>query len=137
MSQMPPDISVPYVTEADRVNAREAVLLYSSLIEVLTRLADRAAGSWSAGQEVLFPAGLRENPTRRLSRWITTFSDEIKIIHEVRNRIVHTGVVADPELRGAEWLARQIISTLFDMQPSQINPIWARQALARAAQETV
>jgi hypothetical protein len=134
---MPPDISVPYATEADRANAREAVLLYSSLIEVLTHLADQTASSWSADQEVLFPAGLRENPTHRLTRWIAAFSDEIKVIRDVRNRMVHAGVVTDPELRGAEWLARQIISTLFDMQPSQVNPIWARQTLAKAAREVV
>jgi len=134
---MPPDLSRPYTTEADRANAREALLLYSWLIEVLVRLADQAAKPWSAEQEVLFPASLRENPARRLSRWITTFGDEIEVIGDVRNRMVHAGTVTDPELRGAEWLARQIISTLFDMQPSEINPIWARQTLARAAREVV
>ena len=134
---MPPDISVPYFTEEDRANAREAVILYSSLIEVLTRLADQTASTWSADQVVLFPAGLRENPTHRLTRWVTAFSDEIKIIRDVRNRMVHVGVVTDPELKGAEFLARQIISTLFDMQPSQVNPTWARRTLARAAQEVV
>lgn len=134
---MPPDLSTPYATEVDRANAREALLVYFLLIEVLTHLADQESSSWSARQGVLFPVGLRENPTRRLIRWITTFSDEIKVIRDVRNRIVHVGVVTDPELRGAEWLARQIISTLFDMQPSQINPTWAQQTLTKAAREVV
>jgi hypothetical protein len=134
---MPPDISVPYFSEEDRANAREAVILYSQLIEVLTRLANQAVSTWSADQEGLFSASLRENPTRRLTRWVTTFSDEIKIIRDVRNRIVHVGVVTDPELKGAEFLARQIISTLFDVQPSQVNPTWARRILARAEQEVV
>jgi hypothetical protein len=137
LSQMPPDINVPYFTEEDRENAREAVLLYFRLIEVLARLADQTSRPWSPDQVALFPAGLSENPSRRLARWLTTFGDEIKIIRDVRNQIVRVGVITDLDLKGAEFLARQIISTLFDMQPSQVNPTWARKALARVGQEVV
>jgi hypothetical protein len=136
---MPPDLSKPYVTEEDRARDREALLFYEMLIEAITRLADRPDSSWSEDQRSLFPGsvpgGPAEHPLSRLQRWITIYGDEIKIIRDVRNRIVHSGIVADPEIRGAAWLARQIISTLFDLQPSQVNPIWARQVAAKAARD--
>jgi hypothetical protein len=136
---MPPDLSKPYVTEEDRARDREALLVYKSLIEVLTRLADRPANSWSEDQIRLFPGsvpgGPSEHPLSRLQRWMTVYGDEINIIRDVRNRTVHSGIVTDPELRGTAWLARQIISTLFDMQPSQVSPIWVQQVITRVARD--
>lgn len=139
MSQMPPDLSKSYTTEKERADDREAILLYTSLIEVLVRLANRSPGSWSEEQKQLFPDYMPDIPPertfQRLQRWIRVYNDEIKAIGDVRNRIVHSGTVTDPELRGAAYLARQTIASLFDMEFNKVNPIWSRQVIAKAARE--
>ena len=137
MSLTPPDLGRPYSTEADRAADREGLLSYWDAIKVLTKLASQPASEWSPQQESLFPrsvqSGPPEPPQQRLQRWISLYRDEIEIIRNVRNRLVHEGTVTDPELRGASYLARHIISTVMGVQPSQADPEWAFRKLAPAA----
>ena len=42
-----PDLGRPYSTEVERADAREALLLYWSAIELLTKLAEQPANEWS------------------------------------------------------------------------------------------
>ena len=79
--------------------------------------------------------GYREPPQQRLRRWVDVYSDEINIIKEIRNRLVHESdlrgaAVTDPEIRGAAWLARQIIATVMGVLPSEVNPRWVKAFLA-------
>jgi hypothetical protein len=137
LSLTPPDLGRPYGTEADRVDAREALLLYWNVIESLVVLADLPGSQWSPQQASLFPSsvpgGPPEPPQHRLQRWLNLYSDEISVIREVRNRLVHRGIVADSELRGAAYLARHVISTALGVPPSQAEPGWARARLAQAS----
>ena len=138
MSLTPPDLGKPYSTETDRADAREALLLYWAAIESLIKLAKQPASQWSDQQKSLFPSltqsGPPEPPDRRLQRWLDLYTDEINLVMDVRNRLVHGGtMVTDPELRGAVYLARHVISSAMGVLPSQAEPVWARDTLAQAA----
>ena len=137
LSQMPPDLGKPYSSEAERAADREALITYWYGIEALTRLAEKPVSRWSPEQVGLFPpsvpGGPPEHPEQRLRRWLTLYSDEVGVIRDIRNRLVHSGQVTDPELRGAAWLARTIISTALGTLPSEIEPK-SIFALIRAAQ---
>ena len=136
MSLQPPDLSEPYSTEADRAGAREALVLYWFAIELLTKLAQQPADQWSNKQANVFPSsvpgGPPEPPQQRLARWANLYSDEIRITGDIRNRLVHGGLVADSELRGAIYLARNVIATAMGVLPSQAESA-ARTVLALAS----
>ena len=123
---MLPDLGKPYSSEAERAADREALIAYWYGIEALTHLAELPPPQWSAEQVALFPAsvpnGPLEHPGQRLLRWVRLYSEEVSIIRDVRTRLLHTGKVTDPELRGATWLARVIISTALGTLPSQVEP---------------
>jgi hypothetical protein len=137
LTQTPPDLSQLFTTEAERSEAREALLLYWHAIELLLRLADQPASQWSDQQRSLFPhsvpGGPSEPPQDRLQRWLTVYGDEIKTIRDVRNRVVHRGIVTDPELRGAVYIARHVISSAMGVSPSQAEPAWASNYLDQAS----
>lgn len=137
MTLTPPDLGKPYSTEAERADAREALLLYWYAIEALTKLADQPTSEWSPQQTSLFPSSVPGGPPEpaqhRLQRWLNLYTDEINIIRDVRNRLVHRGIVTDSELRGAVYLARHVMSTAMGVPPSQAEPAWARTVLAQAS----
>lgn len=138
MSLTPPDLGKPYSTETDRAGAREALLLYWTVIEALIGLADRPVSQWSDQQRSLFQksseSGPPEAPERRLQRWRNIYQEDINLIQDVRNRLVHPGtIVTDPELRGAVYLARHVTSAATGVLPSQVEPVWARNMLAHVA----
>ena len=132
----PPDLSQPYGSEAERADAREALLLYCYAIEILTKLVELPASKWSPEQTGAFPSsvpdGPPEPPQHRLQRWFALYGDEIRLSREVRNRLVHRGIVTDPELRSAAYLARNIVATVMGVPPSEAESA-ARRVLALAA----
>lgn len=136
MSLQPPDISEPYSTEVERAHDRDTLVLYWFAIELLTRLAQRPFDEWTSNQRDLIPGsvpgGPREPPQSRLARWVNLFGDEIRIIGDTRNRLVHGGPLADAELRGANFLARNVLATATGMAPSQAEAA-ARKVIAMAS----
>lgn len=136
MSLEPPDIGEPYRTEAERAHARETLVLYWFALESLTRLARKPSDEWTSNQMDLFPSsvpgGPPEPPQNRLARWASLFSDEIRIVGDIRNKLVHGGILADAELRGANFLARNVIATATGMEPSQAEAA-ARKVIAMAS----
>jgi hypothetical protein len=136
LSLQPPDLGEPYGTEAERAHDRDTLVLYWFAIETLTRLAQQPPDEWTSNQQNLFPAalpdGFREAPQSRLMRWVNLYSDEIHIIRDIRNKLVHGGLVADAELRGAVFLARNVIATATGTMPSQAEAT-ARKVIALAA----
>jgi hypothetical protein len=138
---MPPDLGKPYSSEVERAADREALLIYWYGVELLTNLANQPAAQWSPEQAQLFPSSVHggppEHPHQRLQRWLTLYGDEIGLIRGVRNRLVHGrlehgGVVTDPELRAAAWLARQVLSTATGVLPSEVTASWVRALVGRA-----
>lgn len=137
---MPPDLGKPYSSEAERAADREALIAYWYGIQALTDLAGKPASQWTPTETNLFPrsvpGGHPEHPQQRLQRWVDLYSDEIKIIRDIRNRLVHgprTPIMTDPELRGAAWLARQILSTALGKLPSEVEPRWVQAFLTQPA----
>jgi hypothetical protein len=137
---VPPDLGKPYTSEDKRASDREALIIYWYGIDSLVHLAEKPASRWTPQEVSLFPSsvpgGPPEHPENRLRRWLTLYTDEINIIRDVRNRLVHASrmvIVTDPELRGATWLARQVLSTAMGTLPSQVEPDWVRTTLAPLA----
>jgi len=97
------------------------------------RLADFPADQWTADRVRLLPGSaagsIREHPSQRLDRWLSLYSEEIQVVRAARNRIVHGGVLDDPQLRGTEQIARVILATLFDKLPSEIDKNWLRSKI--------
>lgn len=138
LTQMPPDLGKPYSSEVERAVDIEALLAFWNLIETLRDLAGKPASEWMPPEMNLFSragsAVSGEHPQQRLQRWVNLYSDEINIIGEVRNRLVHgprNARVTDPEIRGAAWLAKQILSTVMGVLPSEMDPRWVKAFLAQ------
>jgi hypothetical protein len=127
---MRPDLNKPYSTRQEREESREAIINYWRLIEFMMSLADVPADKWNAGMRGLLPdsvpGGPTEHPLQRLERWLSLYNEEVQILRDVRNRIIHAIPLEDVDIRGAEWVARVILATLFGTNPSQINKNWAR-----------
>src|SRR5689334_15318827 len=106
-----PDLSQPYSSDGERYSAFAQLISYEFAIEALTELAELPSSQWSTTQTLAFPSqvpgGPPEHPQQRLQRWLTLFRQEIDTIRDVRNRLVHPGLVTvtDAEIRGATWLA--------------------------------
>jgi len=130
---MTPDLNRPYSTPKEREEAREIIVSCWRLIELLMRLADFPADQWTADRVRLLPGSaagsIREHPSQRLDRWLSLYSEEIQVVRAARNRIVHGGVLDDPQLRGTEQIARVILATLFDKLPSEIDKNWLRSKI--------
>lgn len=129
MNQPGPDLTVPYPTARDRAYAIVVVLGYWRLIEQLTKLVDMPPGSWPTRLSDLFPKfkydGISEHPQQRLERWFGVYADEIKILRTVRNQLAHAVNIDDMDLRGADFLARVILASLFNVPPSRVDESWA------------
>jgi len=53
-----------------------------------------------------------ESPAQVLHRWWALFEDEVTLVHQVRNRVVHYAAVKDAELLNAAWLIDRLMRTL-------------------------
>lgn len=127
MSNPVPDLSKPY-TPRERAYAAVVLFSYWQLIERLMSLADIPASLWRPELNVLFhgsaPGGIPEHPQGRLQRWLAVYSDEIRILRNIRNQIAQAADLSDPDLRGADYLARVILATLFGIKPTDVNEPW-------------
>lgn len=106
----PPELDRPFTSERDRADAMARFLRAFNELEFL--------GDF-AGLDTL-PAHVRSHMSasslapgdsieHRLRRWSNLFSDEITALRDARNRMVHGIAVSDAELKGADWLARQLL----------------------------
>jgi hypothetical protein len=140
MSQPVPDLTRPYSTAGERASATVAVIRYLQLIEQLTKLVDMQPGAWSAKLKNLFPAsvpgGPPEHPQQRLERWFAVYADDINILQAIRNQLVHGVDVSDVDLRGADFLARVILASLFGVLPGEVNESWATSKISAISGET-
>jgi hypothetical protein len=132
-----PDLWKPYSSEAERGSDAEVLILCQYGIDGLITLAGRPIPQWSREQESLFPRsvpdGRPEHPQHRLRRWMTVYEREIEIVHDVRSRLVRGRLVADAELRGAAYLAQQILSVALGVPPDQVDAAQVHALSACAA----
>jgi hypothetical protein len=62
-----------------------------------------------------------ERPADVLRRWWILFQDEVTLLHETRNRLVHQVRVSDAELLRARWLASLLMEVTLLRDPSRIQ----------------
>ena len=140
MGQPVPDLTKPY-SARERAYATVVLLSYWHLIEQLMTLVDVQPDHWSAGMRSLFPesvpGGPHEHPQQRLERWFAVYAEEIKILRTIRNQMVHLVDVSDADLRGANYLARVILATLFGVLPTEVDENWAKSKSAVLSREKV
>lgn len=128
---MPPNLSEPYGSDAERFADRAAIVIYNFGVEYLLSLAEVPADAWTSTQMGKFPDsvahGSPEHPQQRLRRWASLYREEVDLIRKIRDVVVHGLEVPDADLRGAVWLARQIISTAIDRRPSDVDSEFVRK----------
>jgi|ERR1022692_4413360 hypothetical protein len=138
MNQPVPNLNKPY-TAQERAYATVVLLRYWQLIEQLMILVDIPSDKWAAALVSLFPrsvpGGPPEHPQHRLLRWFGVYAEEIKILRAIRNQIAHAMEVTDVDLRGADYLARVILATLFEILPTEVNDSWAALVQSEIARE--
>jgi hypothetical protein len=136
VTQTPPDLSRPYDSDRDRMADRANLAAYWYALEPLVILASVPSDDWPERARSLiasFSAANRTaDPADRLRRWSSLYGEEIALIRDARNRVVHGEIITDPELLGATWLARQVLATLAGIPPGQIDQDWVRSVAAQA-----
>ena len=136
MTQMPPDLSRPYDSDRDRMADRASLTAYWYALEPLVALASVPFDQWPEQARNLiasFSVGSQTtDPADRLRRWSSLYAEEIALIRDARNRVVHGEIITDPELLGATWLARQVLATLTGIPPGQVDEAWVRSVAAQA-----
>jgi hypothetical protein len=139
MNQPRPDLTKPYATRTERAYDTVVFIRYWQLIEQLMKLVDMQPDAWSAEVRSLFPrsvpGGPPEHPQQRLERWLAVYADEVKILRSIRNQLVHAQDVSDADLRGAVFLSRVVLSTLFGVLPSAVNEDWATSKISTLSNE--
>ena len=132
-----PELWKPYSSEAERGCDAEVLILCGYGIDALVTLAGRPIPQWSREQDSLFPrsvpGGPPEHPQDRLSRWAAVYEREIGLVHEARGRLVRGALVADAELRGAAYLAAQILAVALGVPPGQVDAAQVHALAACAA----
>jgi len=140
MNEPSPDLTKPYSTVRERAYAKLVFLRYWQLIEQLMKLVDMPPVAWPTQITSLFPPsvpnGPPEHPQPRLERWLAVYGDEIRTLRNVRNQLVHAADVSDADLRVADFIARVILASLFDLAPSDITEHWATTKIFAITQET-
>jgi len=82
-----------------------------STLQRLATCVDLPEASWPADVLQRFsPSPSRGEPAAyHLRRWWNLFAEEVSLVHETRNRVVHQMTVSDAELQRAHWLARHLL----------------------------
>jgi hypothetical protein len=109
----PPDLDLPFNDDRERATVLARFLglcieleswhEYAMIPELLTPARRRV---------VKASTQLGDTPEQILARWIANFRDELEAAFDSRNRVVHGLRLSDRELRGAEWLARQLLQLI-------------------------
>lgn len=110
----PANLDDPLSTD-ERAEAMARLLLADQELTVLATFAGRPVSEWPDDLRARFHGtGLPyDDPASALSRWWTIFADETRLVHDVRNRLVHQTRVPDGDVRRALWIAERLIRIAF------------------------
>lgn len=102
----------------ERANVLTALLTVTAELEQLSICVRLPPDKWPATVVTRLrpPPGLHESSEQQLRRWWSLFADEIALVQQTRNRIVHQLRVSDAELLRAQWLGRHLLS-LVETEP--------------------
>ena len=95
----------------ERAKAMRDLLEMDAQLQLMASLTDSPRERWPAGIEEMLPATplASEDAAEVLRRWKRLFRDEIELVHNTRNRLVHQVKVTDSELLNALTLAQQLL----------------------------
>jgi hypothetical protein len=96
----------------ERAEVLAALLAADAELEQLVRCTKLSRDLWPDTVTArLRPSPVPHEPLEaHLKRWSNLFADEVQLVHETRNRVVHQVRVSDSELLRAHWLARHLLS---------------------------
>jgi hypothetical protein len=111
-----PQLDLPYRDEDERAGDLFRLIELDRRLHEWLDLASRPPYEWPADalDTVIHapPYLAGDSPEAKLRRWASLFNEEIQIVREVRNRLVHNLRVTDGELRGAVWIAHHLLALL-------------------------
>jgi hypothetical protein len=106
-----PDLATPFQNDSERGR----YLL--DLLQLTTQLEQWR--DWALNPDALSPRHRAvlatsmapgDSPELKLAGWADLFDDELRAVSDARNRAVHGIRIGDRELRGAVWLARNLLA---------------------------
>ena len=106
----PPDVDRALGTE-ERAAELAALLQADAELQQLAAFVDVAESEWPPDICALAPRSPlpAESASQFLQRWWLLFEDEVSLVHQTRNRLVHQLPVSDAELLRARWWAMRLI----------------------------
>ena len=120
MPNLPPELTQPFHTEAERAGGRSLLAQRDRVLQAFRHLAQKPAGLWSPAELARFPKGANGEqgpPFVRLPRWASVFADELREVH----RLVERGALSDIELRQALYLAGRLLATVTGLPVDQVD----------------
>lgn len=114
----PLELHDPFSSEHERASSMIRLLEFDSRLQELqaaTLLSDEDlhhSSVWTQLSGMEIAPG--ESIEGRLRRWSAEFADDIAMIRQARNRVVHSTWVSDQDLRAAVWLAGELLGQITD-----------------------
>ena len=108
-----PDTGRP-VSKDERVELRARIVSADALLGRIAHYRSEPESQWPADIHAWFSRTPVEGESAKqvLNRWWVLFEDEVNLVHQVRNRLVHYAAVSDAELLNADWLITRLMRTL-------------------------
>ena len=110
----PPELDRNLSTE-ERADALAGVLRADATLQRLAMFVNVTESEWPGDITALFSRSrVRSEPAAEvLRRWWSLFHDEVALIHQTRNRLVHQQRAGDSELLKARWLADHLLDIVY------------------------
>ncbi len=121
MPLLPPELSHPFRSPAQRAAARERLARRDTILRLIEALASKPAMAWSPAEQAAFPSvtnGVADPPPQRVSRWASLFAEELAEVHRLA---ASQQPLSDMELQEALYLAGRLLSTVTDWPIDRVD----------------
>jgi hypothetical protein len=109
-----PDLEVPFTNDSERAGYIAELLSLSARLQLWRDQATHMAPPTEEARTAR--RGVRPEPRHRHdlapNEWANLFETELDALFAARDRVVHGMRLGDRELRGAVWLAEQLVELL-------------------------
>jgi hypothetical protein len=112
VSLMPPELTRPFASNADRDAARERLDRRDRTLRTIEALIDKPPDAWSQTEVAAFPSainGVEDPPPQRIRRWGALFADELAEVHLL---VSSPRSLSDIELQEVLYLAGRLLATV-------------------------
>jgi hypothetical protein len=111
---LPPELTEPFRTDAERVKARVLIVQRNRLLQAIEELSDKPVSEWTPTELAAFPSttnGVTDPAYQRVRRWASLFSEELTEVHRLVNG---ARPLSDIELQETLYLAGRLLATVTD-----------------------